>query len=191
MLPMMRNGGKGRVQSGLPWAKRETANQRPASINDAIDRGTMLATILCHRISNPNGSPWIATRLSGRGAAPGNLFQPVRECRLPHFCAILWQARVLEQMAIDEDPDENELAAFASAGVSFTSRRILEVGCGDGRLTRTYAGTAASVIAVDPDAEAVALLAAELPAVDARAVAFDELVLPAHSVDVVLFAWSL
>ena len=94
-------------------------------------------------------------------------------------------------MAIDEDPDENELAAFASAGVSFTSRRILEVGCGDGRLTRTYAGTAASVIAVDPDAEAVALLAAELPAVDARAVAFDELVLPAHSVDVVLFAWSL
>jgi 16S rRNA A1518/A1519 N6-dimethyltransferase RsmA/KsgA/DIM1 with predicted DNA glycosylase/AP lyase activity len=94
-------------------------------------------------------------------------------------------------MAIDEDPEDNEAAAFASASVCFTARRVLEVGCGDGRLTRRYAHVAASVIAVDPDADAVAQLADELPTVDARPVAFDQLVLPANSVDVVFFAWSL
>jgi 16S rRNA A1518/A1519 N6-dimethyltransferase RsmA/KsgA/DIM1 with predicted DNA glycosylase/AP lyase activity len=94
-------------------------------------------------------------------------------------------------MAIDEDPEGNESAAFASAGVCFAARRVLEVGCGDGRLTGHYVDAAASVIAVDPDADAVAQLSAAFPAVDARAIAFDELVLPGNSVDVVLFAWSL
>jgi 16S rRNA A1518/A1519 N6-dimethyltransferase RsmA/KsgA/DIM1 with predicted DNA glycosylase/AP lyase activity len=94
-------------------------------------------------------------------------------------------------MPIDEDPEEHEAAAFAAADVCFASRRVLEVGCGDGRLTKRYADVARSVIAIDPDADAVAQLAGELPAVDARPIAFDELVLPANSVDVVFFAWSL
>jgi 16S rRNA A1518/A1519 N6-dimethyltransferase RsmA/KsgA/DIM1 with predicted DNA glycosylase/AP lyase activity len=94
-------------------------------------------------------------------------------------------------MPIDEDPEDNEAAAFACADVCFTARRVLEVGCGDGRLTRRYADVAASVIAIDPDADAVAQLAAELSMVDARPLAFDQLVLPAQSVDVVFFAWSL
>src|SRR5262245_23432437 len=94
-------------------------------------------------------------------------------------------------MAIDEDPEGNESAAFESAGVHFTRCRVLEVGCGDGRLTKRYADDAASVIAIDPDSEAVAQLAIERPTVDVRPIAFDELVLPDHSVDVVFFAWSL
>ena len=88
-------------------------------------------------------------------------------------------------MAIEEDPERYEAAAFTSAGVSFTTCRVLEIGCGDGRLTKRYADVAASVIAVDPDTQALAALATELPFVDSRPVAFDELVLPAHSVDVV------
>jgi 16S rRNA A1518/A1519 N6-dimethyltransferase RsmA/KsgA/DIM1 with predicted DNA glycosylase/AP lyase activity len=94
-------------------------------------------------------------------------------------------------MAIEEDPEGNEAAAFASAGVCFTSRRVLEVGCGDGRLTKRYADVAASVVAIDPDRDAVAQLLDELPTVDARSITFDELVLPEHGVDVVFFAWSL
>ena len=94
-------------------------------------------------------------------------------------------------MAIDEDPEDSEAAAFESAGVCLTSRRVLEVGCGDGRLTRRYAKVAAAVIAIDPDEHSIAQLADELPFVDARAIAFDELVLPDSSVDVVFFAWSL
>jgi len=94
-------------------------------------------------------------------------------------------------MAIDEDPDGSEPAAFASAGVSFDSKRVLEIGCGDGRLTRRYAHVARSVTAIDPDADAIAELAAELPGVDARAISIDALILPDHSVDLVFFAWSL
>ncbi len=94
-------------------------------------------------------------------------------------------------MAIEEDPEGRETAALASAGVSFAARRVLEIGCGSGRLTKRYAHVAASVIAIDPDADAVSELARDLPTVDARAVGIGDLVLPPRSVDVVVFAWSL
>jgi 16S rRNA A1518/A1519 N6-dimethyltransferase RsmA/KsgA/DIM1 with predicted DNA glycosylase/AP lyase activity len=94
-------------------------------------------------------------------------------------------------MAIDEDPEGNEDAAFERAGLSFLDCRVLEIGCGDGRLTSRYAHQAASIIAIDPDTDAVAELARALPGVDARAISIDELSLPPSSVDVALFAWSL
>ena len=75
--------------------------------------------------------------------------------------------------------------------VSLRRKRVLEVGCGDGRLTQRYAHDAGSVVAIDPDAAAVAELAAAFPDVDARAIGFDELIVPPRSVDIVLFAWSL
>jgi len=94
-------------------------------------------------------------------------------------------------MAIHEDPEDHEGAALRSAQVSFAGRRVLEIGCGDGRLTRRYALMAASVIAVDSDADAVAELAHDQPTVDARPISIEQLQLPPHSVDLVLFAWSL
>jgi 16S rRNA A1518/A1519 N6-dimethyltransferase RsmA/KsgA/DIM1 with predicted DNA glycosylase/AP lyase activity len=93
-------------------------------------------------------------------------------------------------MAIDEDPEGHEIAAL-EAMVSFASRRVLEIGCGDGRLTERYAHDAASVVAIDPDADAISALAMVLPKVDARAIGFEELTLPPASIDIVLFAWSL
>jgi 16S rRNA A1518/A1519 N6-dimethyltransferase RsmA/KsgA/DIM1 with predicted DNA glycosylase/AP lyase activity len=94
-------------------------------------------------------------------------------------------------MAIIEDPEGHETAALASSGVSFTSRRVLEIGCGDGRLTKQFARIAASVLAIDPEQAAVARLARELPMVDARPLDIADLSLPVHSVDLVLFSWSL
>ena len=94
-------------------------------------------------------------------------------------------------MAITEDPEANEPAAFALARVSFAGRRVLEVGSGDGRLTRQYVHEAASAMAIDPNREAIARLAARFPSVDARAVSFADFELPPHTVDVALFAWSL
>ncbi len=94
-------------------------------------------------------------------------------------------------MAIEEDPEGHEIDALQKVVPSFASRRVLEIGCGDGRLTRRYAIDAGSVIAIDPDAAAVARLSAALPRVDARAIGVDVLALPPRSVDVVLFAWSL
>src|SRR5438093_10836514 len=76
--------------------------------------------------------------------------------------------KIAPNMAIVEDPEGHEAEAFDATGVSFASRRVLEIGCGDGRLTKRYAPQAASVIAIDPDRNAVAQLAAELPTVDVR-----------------------
>jgi 16S rRNA A1518/A1519 N6-dimethyltransferase RsmA/KsgA/DIM1 with predicted DNA glycosylase/AP lyase activity len=94
-------------------------------------------------------------------------------------------------MAIVEDPEQHEMAALAAAGVSFAGQRVLEIGCGDGRLTGLYERDAASIVAIDPDVHAIARLATRFPRVDARATAFVEVTLPPQSIDVVLFAWSL
>jgi 2-polyprenyl-3-methyl-5-hydroxy-6-metoxy-1,4-benzoquinol methylase len=84
------------------------------------------------------------------------------------------------------------MAALAAV-YSFAGRRVLEVGCGDGRLTRRYADVADYVLAIDPDAAAIAALSADMPPgrVDARAAEFLDARLPSASFDVVLFAWSL
>lgn len=92
---------------------------------------------------------------------------------------------------LSEDPEGHEVAALARVVPSFAGLHVLEIGCGDGRLTRRYASHAASVMAIDPDPEAINDLRRELPGVDARALGVEDLRLPPHSVDLVLFAWSL
>jgi len=94
-------------------------------------------------------------------------------------------------VAIEEDPEGHEITALDEIIPSFAYGRVVEIGCGDGRLTKRYAHVAGSVVAIDPDADAVAELAAAFPNVDARAIGFEELILPPQSVDIVLFAWSL
>jgi 16S rRNA A1518/A1519 N6-dimethyltransferase RsmA/KsgA/DIM1 with predicted DNA glycosylase/AP lyase activity len=94
-------------------------------------------------------------------------------------------------MAIQEDPEGSELAALAPLLPAFAGAHVVEIGCGDGRLTRRYAHLAASVLAVDPDADAIAELAGTLPNVEARTLPVDELVVAPATIDVVLFAWSL
>lgn len=94
-------------------------------------------------------------------------------------------------MPLIQDPELNEVAALAELVPSFAGLHVVEIGCGDGRLTRRYAGDAASVVAIDPDDEAIDELRRALPRVDARAIGIEELQLPPHSVDTVLFAWSL
>jgi ubiquinone/menaquinone biosynthesis C-methylase UbiE len=93
------------------------------------------------------------------------------------------------------DPEEREPAALRRL-TSFAGRRVLELGCGDGRLTFKYARDAASVLAVDVDAGAIAEAAACRPTDLTGTVSFEvsgaaEVDAPRQSFDVALFSSSL
>ena len=52
------------------------------------------------------------------------------------------------------DPEGTEIEVIHEL-VDFSGKKVLEVGCGDGRMTRRYADRAASVLALDPNAEKI------------------------------------
>lgn len=94
------------------------------------------------------------------------------------------------------DPEENETAAFVRLLPDLAGRRVLEVGCGDGRLTCRYADRAGAVVAIDPDAGAIATFRNTIPSrirpkVDMRAGTLVTLDEAERSFDVVLLSWSL
>jgi len=93
------------------------------------------------------------------------------------------------------DPEGAHLAALRRLG-DFRGRRVLELGCGDGRLTPGIARDAASVLAFDPDAEAVERARQSLPAELAQRVSYrvasgKEIELEPVSFDLVVLSWSL
>jgi 2-polyprenyl-3-methyl-5-hydroxy-6-metoxy-1,4-benzoquinol methylase len=96
-------------------------------------------------------------------------------------------------MAISLDPEEHEVSALVAMVPNLQRLHVVEVGCGDGRLTRRYAARAASVFAFDPDETAVNTFRAEpLPGnVDLRCDSVDRVQILRGTVDVVLLSWSL
>ena len=60
------------------------------------------------------------------------------------------------------DPENNETHALL-AMADFSGKHVLEIGCGDGRLTWRYADNAAHVTAIEPNAEQIALAKSNLP----------------------------
>jgi 2-polyprenyl-3-methyl-5-hydroxy-6-metoxy-1,4-benzoquinol methylase len=78
----------------------------------------------------------------------------------------------------------------------FAGAHVVEVGCGDGRLTVPVAERAAFVLAFDSDAEAVAVAREELPAaladrVTYRVASATAIEIPRAEHDILLFSWSL
>ena len=73
---------------------------------------------------------------------------------------------------------------------------VLEVGCGEGRLTSQFAADAASVFAFDPDGERIAAARASLRPSLAGRVSFEvataaDVDPPRREFDLALFSWSL
>jgi SAM-dependent methyltransferase len=95
------------------------------------------------------------------------------------------------------DPETNETRALFDC-VDLDGRRVLEIGCGDGRLTWLYAGRAQHVTAIEPFASAIARARNNLPRKLASRVtllpaAFDEFAAATapSTFDVAIFSWSL
>ena len=101
-------------------------------------------------------------------------------------------------LAVLRDPEEAETRAIHEL-VDFARADVLEVGCGDGRLTWRYAEGARSVLALDPDAAAIEQARASLASLPDQlrhSVAFQaaditNVELPAPAFDVVVLASSL
>jgi 2-polyprenyl-3-methyl-5-hydroxy-6-metoxy-1,4-benzoquinol methylase len=93
------------------------------------------------------------------------------------------------------DPDGVEPERIKSL-VRLQGARVLEIGCGDGRLTEFVASQARSVYAFDPDGEQVEAARAALPSSEARRVSFavhgaEALSVERQRFDVALCGWSL
>ena len=93
------------------------------------------------------------------------------------------------------DPDGVEPAAIAAA-VDLAGTRIVDVGCGTGRLTRFAAARASHVYAFDPDAERVGEARSSVPddlrdRVTFAAHSAEALDLPRERFDLALCGWSL
>lgn len=93
------------------------------------------------------------------------------------------------------DPEGAHLAALRRLG-DFRGRRVLEMGCGEGRLTRGIAADAGFVLAFDPSAESVATARATFPAelaarVEFRVASAESIEVERGSFDLVVFSWAL
>ncbi len=98
-------------------------------------------------------------------------------------------------MTVILDPEDTETKALHDYA-DFSGKRVLEIGCGDGRLTWRYADRAAHVIAIDPKAEDIETALEDCPAelrerIEFRVARLEDLILPAEKFDLALLSWSL
>ncbi len=98
-------------------------------------------------------------------------------------------------MSIRIDPEEREFEALLALAGDLTGQRVLEVGCGNGRITTHLAPHAAHITAIDPNTERIAAAKAELPPELAHKISYHALALedlpPGEPFDLVLLSWSL
>ena len=93
------------------------------------------------------------------------------------------------------DPEGAHLAALRRL-VDFRGQRVIELGCGEGRLTVPVARDATQVLAFDPDREAIERARYALPAdlaecVEYRVASGTEIEVERGLFDLALFSWSL
>ena len=98
-------------------------------------------------------------------------------------------------MALHIDPEGNEIRALRQV-TDWRGKAVLEIGSGDGRLTRRLTRLGARVLGIDSDPTLVRAARRAFAGRTSGRVRFqvgtaEELKFPASSFDIVVFAWSL
>lgn len=98
-------------------------------------------------------------------------------------------------MPVQYDPEELE-PKYLHDIVNFFGARVLEIGCGDGRLTWRYAPSAGYVAATDPDPIRLVTAQNDRPPELINSVAFAQaqaqhLPFSDEAFELAIFAWSL
>ncbi len=98
-------------------------------------------------------------------------------------------------MAVTLDPEGAETEVIHRL-VDFRTRDVLEIGCGDGRLTWQFADQAGSVLALDPKEAQIATATEQTPGGLKSKVSFKvadirTAEVPENAFDVAVISWSL
>jgi len=98
-------------------------------------------------------------------------------------------------MSFQKDPEKSEAKALHRL-VDFSNQRVLEIGCGEGRLTWSYARSARQVVGIDPDPDAIRVAHYDMPADLRKTTTFAcasslNLPFPHETFDIALLSWSL
>lgn len=98
-------------------------------------------------------------------------------------------------MGIETDPEQNEVRVLKRV-TNWRRERVVEIGCGDGRLTLRLARLGAFVHAIDPDAKLIRTARTKLPRRFAKRIRYhvgqaEHLNHADESFDLAVFAWSL
>jgi ubiquinone/menaquinone biosynthesis C-methylase UbiE len=98
-------------------------------------------------------------------------------------------------MSIQKDPERNE-AKYLHSFADMTNQRVLEVGCGEGRMTWQYAKTTRRTIGIDSDRNALRIASVDRPHdLEGKAyfscAASEYLPFSNETFDIAILAWSL
>ncbi len=102
---------------------------------------------------------------------------------------------MIENIAVRVDPEQYEFDALLALAGDLTGKRVLEIGCGNGRITTHLAQFATHVTAIDPNEERIAQAIEQMPPDLADKICYRAIPLadvPAgERFDLVLLSWSL
>lgn len=97
-------------------------------------------------------------------------------------------------MTLQSDPDRSE-ARYLHRFADFRNKRVLEIGCGEGRMTWQYARETLTTIGIDMDTDALRVARVDRPSdlehnVLFAAAASEYLPFSKETFDIAVLAWS-